>query len=417
MWFQHNPGFEHRREFNTVLSLLLDKKGITQFVGQSIKDANWGLWPQRLPKVKCTHTVKHPQSSSKQSMLTMAPHDGKELECHECSNDKLLILAIGRATHIAQCGWENLKSHCKLSRYGIDWFGKNVGFFGVLQLPIVTIGIIGYYDFIDSSNNMNLNTLRLIRSSLWKFSQTIVKERCLGLINKYDLTENDALFWKYSSLIVLGMINFYTMNMLNRKIPSNINEVTHEQVSQSYYIIKLFINRFVINLIAPNLIRFYKLFKISNKKIDLTVIHLFDSLFRKQLIDILDFWQKLNANKQFDSERMQVKSRSGMLKNIAMLQNLLVLSPINDCDTYKIVKNARLNQYNCLLKYVLNEDSRDQNLFTKWKNVTIMKACNHCGKKNKTLKKCRLCVNHQMYYCSRKCQKKDWNSAVHRHRH
>ena len=114
----------------------------------------------------------------------------EELECHECSNDKLLILAIDRATHIAQCGWEILTSDCKLSRYGIDLFGKNVGFFGVL--PIVTIGIIGYYDFIDSSNNMNLNTLRLIRSSLWKFSQTIDKERCLGLINNYDLTENDA---------------------------------------------------------------------------------------------------------------------------------------------------------------------------------------------------------------------------------
>ena len=151
---------------------------------------------------------------------------------------------------------------------------------------------------------------------------------------------------------------------------------------------------------------------------------MFDTVFRKTLADILRFFNKLNTNvchTEFDCNCdstlfESIDSNYKILENIKRLKKLLILPLVNDCDAYMIVKNARLNQYNCLLKYVLNKESRDEKLFIKWKNVTSIKACNRCGRKDLTLKKCQLCEKkNQVYYCSKKCQKKDWNGSRHCH--
>ena len=50
-------------------------------------------------------------------------------------------------------------------------------------------------------------------------------------------------------------------------------------------------------------------------------------------------------------------------------------------------------------------------IITQWKNLICQKICNRCHIRNKKLKKCKQC--RKVYYCSKKCQKLDWNIYCH----
>ena len=47
-----------------------------------------------------------------------------------------------------------------------------------------------------------------------------------------------------------------------------------------------------------------------------------------------------------------------------------------------------------------------------WRNLTLLKECHYCHEKSNKLKKCKKCLN--AFYCSKICQKRDWNLNNHR---
>ena len=77
-----------------------------------------------------------------------------------------------------------------------------------------------------------------------------------------------------------------------------------------------------------------------------------------------------------------------------------------------IHRNAILNQSNEWLCHVVDENTRQHELYIKWKNATCIKYCHYCNKIDSKLFKCKKCQ--KVYYCSRLCQKKDWNLKRHR---
>ena len=61
---------------------------------------------------------------------------------------------------------------------------------------------------------------------------------------------------------------------------------------------------------------------------------------------------------------------------------------------------------------IVDEKTRDNELFQAWKNSTCVKFCNYCKKCSTRLKKCKQCK--QVYYCCKECQKRDWKFGQHR---
>ena len=57
-------------------------------------------------------------------------------------------------------------------------------------------------------------------------------------------------------------------------------------------------------------------------------------------------------------------------------------------------------------------DNNDKKTKRVWNNVVLMKECNSCHVTTKKLKKCKKCKI--VYYCSKLCQKRDWNEGNHR---
>ena len=71
--------------------------------------------------------------------------------------------------------------------------------------------------------------------------------------------------------------------------------------------------------------------------------------------------------------------------------------------SYDMVNNINNN-----LKIINNQFPKQ----IQWINVISKKICNNCHCRNKILKKCKNCL--KVFYCSKKCQKIDWNIRNHR---
>ena len=350
-------------------------------------------------------------------------------------------------------------------RYGVQWFGPGIGCFGIVSL----IGNIVFQkkNHLDVYATSDIMSLRILRTSLVKFSNYIEYGRGYKKIfnmisNNVSIEDEDLLFLKYSSLIVLGMINFYTINASNRKIPKDIENLnaSDKRVKQSYYKVRSFIQRFVIKLIVPNVQKLHKLYHLDQiechkmvNKMNLSCLYPLDVLFWWQLSEILvgcmsicqvesllinwivksgyidyAFPQRYVlivveafANKNKDNHKLKTNlSPKEMKKQLVELSlapfQLPVLNRIIKVyDIENILKNAKCNQYLSLLQNVLNPSSRDERLFQKWKNVTSIKSCNQCGRDDVTLRACKSCknINARTFYCSKKCQKQHWNSGIH----
>ena len=87
------------------------------------------------------------------------------------------------------------------------------------------------------------------------------------------------------------------------------------------------------------------------------------------------------------------------------------------------VLKQKLNQFPAFKKVIEAEcgmkfrgtsdlDNGDNyNITMQWKNIILQKVCNRCHVRNKKLHKCKQC--RKVYYCSRMCQKLDWNIYSH----
>ena len=68
---------------------------------------------------------------------------------------------------------------------------------------------------------------------------------------------------------------------------------------------------------------------------------------------------------------------------------------------------------NYKLKKILHDRVNQEILETRqFRNLSLLRECNYCDKKKKQLFTCKRC--RMVYYCSKICQKKDWNLKGHK---
>lgn len=76
-----------------------------------------------------------------------------------------------------------------------------------------------------------------------------------------------------------------------------------------------------------------------------------------------------------------------------------------------LISMGYVHQNHQLLNQVLNEATRDEKLYLKWKKVTCLRICNTCGRHREKMYRCKNC--RVTLYCSKRCQKSDWNGRKH----
>ena len=138
---------------------------------------------------------------------------------------------------------ESLESDGSISNYGLIWMNDDIGMFGVIKYIVLNLSYqvkIPHYSF-DFDIYSDRSILRNIRASIKLFAKCIEKR---GIVP-------DCLYWKYLSLITLGMFSFYNINI-------NISKYTQMTESGCQSVVK-YLKKFVVDYIEPNLILFEQL--------------------------------------------------------------------------------------------------------------------------------------------------------------
>ena len=356
--------------------------------------------------------------------------------------------------------------------YRIDCFGVDIGYYGVIPLLLSHIYHTIDYDCTDitdvndwskskwSSHDISIvcgdrNIVRFVRTSIWKFVQNIN-----NVDEKYKIHKRDGLFWQAFALIMLGKYSFYyaNSNLFLTIINNNKDKDYKQSVDKaSCAIDKLqkYLIKYVVTPIEQGLKKLGHKFNLSQCNFE----------FLQEIYGILRFcscicgdwkmFQKYQAlssvliqntalNYQKDLKRDLEKclmcsinkikhvktvthtrrqTRRALATINAVSRDLMLLNKEfrkikfgRECEVYLEMEcKSRLNhlnkQFDKWKKHVVDENSRNDKLFSKWKNILPLKCCNYCGKNNKRLRKCQRCK--KMYYCDKLCQKKDWKLNRH----
>ena len=118
---------------------------------------------------------------------------------------------------------------------------------------------------------------------------------------------------------------------------------------------------------------------------------------------------------------LSLKLSSKKLKNInkqeklIILQILYVCKKLNDLisNKFKLLNDKTNKSYMSyasqmaeIFEHIINNKTRKDQLYLKWKYSIMDKCCSNCKEKNKKLMKCKKCKN--VLFCSKLCQKKYW---------
>ena len=274
-----------------------------------------------------------------------------------------------------------------------------------------------------NNDNSDANTrkiIRTIRTSLILYKNEKMKDQFCVM---------DNVYWKQFAGISIGIISLISMKVEFKGVYDKINK---------------YLNRFVIPNIKENLkfpivldqqivfIAYYCLllcyFVIGNKTKFKQIL--------KQLNEIKVHLQTPMATSGTCTSNLTKKQSKTTqkfnivekLKDIwfdpsALKKKICKLKDNEERAGYFGYFMTKLQGYGTkrshdMITTTLDEKRRDKSEFARWKNTIVenKKKCNFCHKTcdESSLRVCKRCKN--AYYCSKKCQKSDWNSTNHKYK-
>lgn len=295
--------------------------------------------------------------------------------------------------------------------YGFDTFDQ-VGGYGMICLTS-----LGKYHTAYLIPPQNRQCMRLLRVSFHFASKNI------------NLSLEDGLYWKH--ILLMSSIN-YSFTFLNifTKL-RNLDQTNKKNIFILFNWMANYFKRIITTNVTTVLKERNELKKKYNDAPGVTAcisfctsIALIDMMFEK-LNDKID--HSLNDTKTWPKEssmtnimkshiKAQAKERLQLLRTVLDFANLRQhqFAKTKAAERFCEAQNVKLenwfapfvHQTNNLMTHVLNQSTRDKHLYLKWKNTVLIKQCEMCSKRTSKLKKCHQCC--KVFYCSRKCQKKDW---------
>ena len=355
-----------------------------------------------------------------------------------------------------------------LYRYGFDYFGLSVGYFGVLS-----------FIMNDLCKPQTDNILCLYLWPLYRPREQIREMRVSvlqfanNIDNNFITPLSDELYWKHLSFVMLGKLSFQTTKYCQIFDKKNVLKSNETNLRKNLKTLQNYLKKFVIQYVEPNLTqiihKYHCNLEYNNDDMTKYCLYSMDGSHRWIPNDIpvyirdcyvilgtcfeicgfpskaLYYYRLSNYLLQANWSDGQILATKHLASDICKLKQLDSKSTNNSKDIYvrigqsldnclKIVQNFRLNLYKCCknvssrtpgpiaqaldcqtnswIHFVINPKTREDELYLKWKNVTSIKYCNYCEKSDGKLSKCKNCK--KVYYCSKLCQKKDWNLKCHR---
>ena len=321
---------------------------------------------------------------------------------------KYVCLAIQSHDYSQHCHSAHLK-FTNFDCYGVSNFGKNVGNFGILL-----------YTFFNKDNlilgmePINRQCLRILRTSMTMFI-------------KYGLQRSiasDALHWYYWMKITFTIYSFY--NIDRRKLDSHItrikgiDRIDYPILNQNYQFVTNYLRRFVMDVIDyschNNQENTRDLFLHMKNHCDFLLAICFAFVGYKEKavkyrtnclkhgMRIAQIDEMIHSSIEIARKYQRQKESLKILKKI-IIKRKRQRRRLHETN---LVANAHLNHHKKFIGEVLDEGTRNKKLYLKWKNVTCVKKCNACGRQQRKLYKCANC--RIVSYCSKGCQKKDWEN-------
>lgn len=291
--------------------------------------------------------------------------------------------------------------------YGVGFFGPNIGNFGIL-----------YYAICNVENLMllfqpnNRQCVRNVRTSMIMFAQHITaKNKCCNSIQ-----------WNILMKDICSIYSFYNINIDKLNIP-----IDRDKLNANYHFVSEYIRRFVINMTqSPNSTPGSRFWHIENRinyilAISYAFLGELDAYYyRDKLLAAEDDDVKFNSNNVNLMIQYALKNdcksnnhNKWQKQSLQHLQHIIAddKKQSNKLHRNNLISMGYVNQNKHFLNQVLNEKTRDEELYSEWKGVTCVKTCNVCRKHRPKMYRCKNCK--LQLYCSKRCQKIDWNTRIH----
>lgn len=332
------------------------------------------------------------------------------MQCHEASQDyQRTSLKYGQ-------------TDC----YGMSIFDYKIGCFGILL-----------YIFFNTENLIlkmeptNRQCLRILRTSMAMFAKYSQKRS----------VATDITYWTPLMKFTFVIYSFYNINVGKLDIQQSSKHaqtttVDYKVLNQNYQFVNKYLQKFVIDIAHHDCeddgdTEF-------GKKQNTTDIDIFSHI-KNHFNYVVGICYAFSGNKQqalcYQSKCTQHGTRTKWIDNminsaiemditevhLRQKQSLETLKEIiskhkreaQELHQNNLVSNAYLYQHQQFVRHVLDKNTRNEMLYLQWKNATCVKKCHACCNHRQThrLYKCKRCKS--VFYCSKRCQKKDWNSKNH----
>ena len=324
-----------------------------------------------------------------------------------------------------------------MQKYGFSSFGECFCLTSLLDpyLWLVLTAIIAKnspdYDYHATKIIRNIRTSLMLYSHSWVFEYD----------NNITITDANArkstldkLYFQHMSRIALGILSFHMIDVQKQFTLTNYSLYRFRKLKQ-------YLKRFVIDNIESSCLSIMKMNRNMAKTDVIRSAHYclfvsywvmgdkikirqyYDHFLEPMFVDgDSEYWHNATQYMKPDEHIKPHEYRFlSFIKCVARCQEFARNEiKLDNYDNESEFMPKITNKIELLVHYVINEATRNDLFHPKWRNLVnnrFIKQCNYCRIEwhEKRLKKCMRCKS--VYYCSKKCQKRDWvaTHAVHCH--